>query len=131
MRRLVLVASLALLAACGSSRSGSSSAVRANSNLITAEELASANVRDLYEAIERLRPRFLTTSRGSVSMQDPTACKQPFVYVDNQLMGGLQTLRDVNLASVREVRFLNAADATTRFGTGPCGGALVVITGAR
>ena len=133
MRRLILAAAVAVLAACASSGSGSGASPRArtNSDLITAEELATVNVRDLYEAIERLRPRMLMTSRGAVSMQNPDACKQPYVYVDSQLMGELHTLRDVNLKAVREVRFLNASDATTRFGTGPCGGAIVVTTGPR
>jgi hypothetical protein len=99
--------------------------VGSSRNVITAEELASAHVSTVYEAIERLRPHFLQT-HGAVSMQDMTA--DILVYMDNVRLGGVDVLRRVEPGQVQEVRYVNAKDATTRYGTGHGGGVIEVTS---
>jgi len=42
-------------------------------------------------------------------------------------MGGVRALDDIILSQIREIRYLNAGDATTLFGTGNSAGAIQVM----
>ncbi len=109
----------ALLIACGAARSGGAR----NPNLITTDELRALNVSNAYEAVERLRPMFLRT-RG---VQSATAEAQlPVVYIDGIRQGGPEVMRTLPLTDVQEIRYISAADATTRYGTNHTGGAIEI-----
>lgn len=95
-------------------------------NLITADEIAKSNATNAYEAVERLRPAFLRT-RGSQSLQNqepPT----PMVYVDGMRYGTLQTLASVPTIGIVTIQYLNAIEATQRYGFGNEGGAIMIVT---
>ena len=51
---------------------------------------------------------------------------EPVVYVSWIRRGELRTLQNVNLDQVLRVEFIDALDATTRFGTGHSGGVIMV-----
>lgn len=94
---------------------------------ITAEEIATLpEVGDAYEAIQRLRPRFLQT-RGTnrILSSDPP---QPVVYLDEVKRGQLDFLRTVPVRTIGEIRYLRGLDATTRWGTGHEAGAIMIYT---
>ena len=95
-------------------------------NLITADEIAKSNATNAFEAVERLRPAFLRT-RGSQSLQNqepPT----PMVYIDGMRYGTLQTLATVPTIGIVSIRYLNAIEATQRYGFGNEGGAIMIVT---
>jgi len=50
------------------------------------------------------------------------------VYVDEISYGNLNSLSNLNSIQIREIRFIKAADATTRWGTGHAGGVILVTT---
>jgi hypothetical protein len=52
----------------------------------------------------------------------------PVVYVDGRLFGGMRELHQIRASDVAIMRFLSAPDATTRFGTGHEGGAILIET---
>lgn len=54
--------------------------------------------------------------------------QEPVLYVDGIAIAEFDALHDIPLADVLDVTFLSGADATTRFGTGHVGGALLVRT---
>lgn len=114
---------LPLTAGCASSAGpeGSSS----DPYLITAEELQDWRGRHLGEAIQSLRPRWLR-SRGNTSIR--LGEEIPRVVLDGAIVGEAEELERISVESVEEVRFLDARDATTRYGTGFGGGAIVVVT---
>lgn len=85
-------------------------------NYITQEQLAASNVVNLYQAIEKLRPQWLTT-RGPTSLTDATPT-EPSVHVDGNMAGGLEYLRQLNVTDVGVVRFWPAGEAAARFGMG-------------
>lgn len=97
-----------------------------SSDLISDEELEEARQRgeNLYQAIQRLRPTWLV-ARG-VTMRERI---EPVVYLNGSPYGELDFLRQISVSDVREVRRINAADATTRYGTGHAGGVIAVTTG--
>lgn len=118
---LPAMALVVLLGACASS--GTGSATSASRNVLTREDLLQTNAPSLYDAIRRLRPRWLRP-RGYTSTGQNEAVP---VYRNNVRAGGLDYLVTVQVEAVEEVRYISASDATTRWGTGHAGGAIEVI----
>jgi hypothetical protein len=122
---LLILATVATFVACASAGSTSrSQAPRASvpSTTLTEADVTRAGASTAYGTIERLRPWYLslTRTRGAT-------CERA-VYVDRTRLGGLDALRGISSASVWQIRILDAPEATTRFGTGHCAGAIVVVT---
>lgn len=94
---------------------------------LTAEEIATLpEVGNAFEAISRLRPRFLQT-RGSNRILS-SAPPEPVVYVDEVKRGQIDFLRSVPVHTIGEVRYLRGVDATTRWGMNHEGGAIMIYT---
>jgi len=118
-RALFGLACVSLLIACGTGRAGPSR----NPNLITSEELRALDVSNAYEAIERLRPMFLRT-RGVTSAT--AEAPLPVIYIDGIRAGSPDVMRTLPVVDVQEIRYVSAADATTRYGTGHMGGVIEI-----
>ena len=90
-------------------------------SLLTEAEISSVDTPTALDAIQRLRPQYLWGGRFR-------AADYPMVYVDGMLVGGVNALGDIASTTIREIRRLDALEATTRYGTGHPGGAIVIIT---
>jgi hypothetical protein len=95
-------------------------------DLLTAAEMGRAPETSVYEALQRLRPRFLQ-SRGPTSISLPSAVG-PAVWVDGRPMGGVEWLRSVLPREVATIRRLSAWDAATTYGSRFPEGVIVVTT---
>ena len=114
-------------------QSGTQSSVRRNANTITSQELAESGSQNLYQAVQTLRPQWLRARpRTSIATGSATggasAVDQTVVYLDQNKFGGLQSLQQLTLGGVQEIRFYDGVEATNRFGTGHSAGAIVVRT---
>ena len=135
MRIGVAMAALAVAIGLGCSSGGSpgsaAGAPRAPSrqqDVITEAEIAShaGDASNAYQIVQKLRPQMLR-GRGRFSPADSSnAGTLPKVIVDDVAFGAVETLANVNANGVREIRFISAADATTRWGTGYPGGVIFV-----
>ena len=96
------------------------------SSLITAAELRSANVPDLFSAVSRLRPGFLIRMRDVHSSLANRSSLD--VYLDNAYLGDVTMLRTVSAESVTSVRYLSASEATIRWGDKHRGDVLLLST---
>jgi hypothetical protein len=83
---------------------------------VTQDELAATNSGNLYDAIAKLRPEWLT-SRGPTSVTDPTPTAVD-VYMNGILLGNVDHLREVRVLDVSQVRYWPAGEAAARFGMG-------------
>lgn len=131
MKRLVLsvtlIAATALAAACAST--GEQEPTRRDTTRLTAEEIASVNAHNMYEVIERLRPRWLV-ARAARSFGSETGV---VVYQGQALLGGIDMLRQVAPDMVVAARYLDAQTAATTLpgiGTGHVAGAIVLTVQA-
>ena len=90
---------------------------------ISATKTPGSNAWDL---ISQLRPSFLRT-RGTASFRDMSQVGA-IVYLDGIRYGKLESLRNLNIEEIRDIEFISAGDATTRFGTDNLGGAILIRT---
>ncbi len=109
------------VAACASSGRGSGS-VRRNPDLITLAELNDISDRSAYEAVERLRPRWLRGRGGRTGL--------PGIIWDDRAYR-FDILRTMPIEQVGEMKFINAMDATTLWGTGYPDGIIQVTSRSR
>ena len=122
----ILVFGLVLLGACvsaGTQELRTSQSTAVDREVIAEEEIADSHALTAYQAIERLRPRFLITT---VDLSPATARQ---VYLNGVALGGVNELRTIPASSVREIRFVRSTDAPA-FGIGPSGGAILVVSKA-
>jgi hypothetical protein len=106
--------------------------LRRRTNMISFEEIDAIRdqATDLMTVVQRLRPQFLRP-RGAASFGNNRSGKSvpvAQVVVDGVHRGDVQVLRQLSTQSVKEIHYMSAADATTRFGTGFDAGAILVIT---
>jgi hypothetical protein len=119
---------LVLASACASAASGGeSSGPRGDPDRITTAEIQGAQYSNTHDLVRALRPRWLVT-RGA---QSATQSGGIAVYVDNVRQGGLGSLRDIPLATVASLEYLDGGEATQRWGTGHNYGAILVSTRRR
>ena len=125
-----VVALLVASVACASGGSSSEPRSTTDRDLITEPEIQSraSDASNAFQIIQKLRPQMLRT-RGLASPSDRTGeSVQPKVYLDNVEYGTMAQLTNVNASQIREIRFLSARDATTRWGTGHMGGVILITT---
>ena len=101
-------------------------------NVIVVEEIDAirTEVSTARDLIQRLRPSFLRT-RGASSFGNAANganTPTPQVVVDGAPRGDVSALTQIPAMTVREIRYLNAADATIQYGTGYDAGAILVFT---
>lgn len=111
---------LAAIAGCGTT----SGARSGSSDVLTRQEIQAAQASNAYELLQQLRPQFLR-NRGALSIRDPTA-GQVVVYMNDVHYGDVDSLRTIAIEEIDEIRYISAADATTRWGTGHAGGVIQV-----
>ncbi|GBD32714.1 MAG: hypothetical protein KatS3mg081_2679 [Gemmatimonadales bacterium] len=118
------------VAGCAAASQGGQSGGR-RSNVITAEEIASISASNAYEVVQRLRSQWLIT-RGAAGTREPTLegglSGGIVVYLDGVRRGGVDALREIPVEQIRELRYIDAKDATTRYGTGHTSGVIEVYS---
>ncbi|MGI9045162.1 MAG: hypothetical protein ACR2GK_13715 [Gemmatimonadaceae bacterium] len=129
MKRLTIALALGLvIGGCGSGRAPEAGYGFRNRNVITFDEISMSRSvsTSAFDLIQRLRPEYLR-SRGTSSLSNITPVTA-VVYVDEVRYGQLESLRSLSADQIREVHYINASDATTRFGTDHVGGAILITT---
>ena len=126
--------SLALLGcASASPRTGAPRPVVGTRAIMQAEiDTNEARYTTAYELVRGLRPAMLTARGATRAVQSAAttwrAAPGIKVYLDGMPYGGVESLAMISARDVRDVQWLSAVDATTRFGTGNMAGAIVVTT---
>jgi hypothetical protein len=123
MKRLMIVPLVAVALACGSTPTRTTQP-RADRKLLTVEEIAKTGSTDAFTAVQALRPHWLT-KRGVSSVNLRETIK---VYLDGNLMGGPEFLRQISTNSISSIRHLDGLEATQRYGLDHGVGAILVFT---
>lgn len=129
-RRILATAMIAWAAACASGGGGAPAATQ-NPNVISSEEITASSASNAYEVIQRLRPSFLRT-RGAVHGTPNGANAMEMVdlvvYLNDNRLGGSDQLRQISTTDIREIRYFNSSEATTKWGTGHSAGAIQIVS---
>lgn len=142
MKRMTMTALAFAMVLAGCAPAATGGEARTNRDRITAEEIQASQESNLYEVVESLRPRWLRargtdamrpggtmqTPEGNVDVITPAAV---VVYVDGVRRGDIRALRSIPTSGVTALQYLDAREATTRFGSGHTAGAILVTTGGR
>lgn len=107
--RIWLLFALFAVSGCAT---GGSAGTRTNTSILTREEMLEVNVSNVYDAVERLRPRWLQI-RTQLSLTSPT---EIVVFLDRNFLGGPEMLRQFAPADVTRLRYM---DGTTAAATLP------------
>lgn len=107
---------------CASSGAGDDGQSR---DVLTRAQLEGFDHLNASEAIRRYRSLWLRSSRGQDSFE-AQGRRGVRVYVDDVFFGNAETLVDIDVSNVEEIRFLDKRRATTRFGTDHAEGAILV-----
>lgn len=92
---------------------------------IRASELAGAGYKTAGDAIRGLRPEWLNPRGVHVIGEGRDDGIQ--VYLDGIRMGGVRFLGDVPVETIQEMRLIDAAEATMRWGAGNSHGAILIV----
>ena len=131
--RVVAALATALSLGCvtaGAPPSASSGGSRSQDVIAEAEIATRAReATNALQIIQTLRPQMLR-SRGMTSVSKGATADDmlPRVYVDEIAYGNLNSLSNLTASQIKEIRFINSRDATTRWGTGHMGGVILVST---
>ncbi len=126
-QRMVALALGALLVACAPGVTTTGGApVSHNRDVVTPAELVATKATNLYDALKQIRPEYFT-ARGVSSIRLATP-DLPTVYLDRNQLGDLESLRNIDIALVQEVRRLTPTEANIRLGRDFPGGVLLVST---
>lgn len=122
-KRVVLLAfALALgTTACAAGAGGGNRPAGSSSTRIVEAEIVELGQVTALQAIERLRPRWLQMRAGMSG-------EPPVLYVDGGRRGNINDLASMPASDVQDMEYMGGSDATTRFGTGHAGGAIMVTT---
>lgn len=122
-----LLTVLLLLSACAAAGTGEQ---RTRQDLITREEIESIDVSNLYDVVQRLRPRWLNV-RSSQSFGLGT---DVVVYQGQALLGTADVLRQLGPREAHSLRYLDGATATASLpglGSRHVAGAIVIQASPR
>jgi hypothetical protein len=118
---LVVVVLMSTIAGCVSAAESRQSSYDRSRIWVTETEVQ--RYRDALDLVSNLRPHWLER-RGTDSFRTDEPI---LVYRNSQRLGGVAVLRGLEVAELRELRFLNATEATQRFGTGHRSGVIMVV----
>ena len=116
-------------AATASTTAARPAARRGSANLITEEEIAGSGRQfaSAFEIVEALRPSMMRARGSSGGSASSGENSNVMAFVDEIKLGELSQLRGIGASEVKEIRYISATDATTKWGTGYMNGVIQVI----
>lgn len=117
---LTVAFGVAICLGCASTSSGN----RRDSSLITQEQILEHRFNNAYEAVQALHSNWLLT-KGTDSFSSPSQVR---VYVDNTLLGGVETLKSISARTVYSIRHFDGISATARWGMDHGQGVIFIST---
>ena len=97
---------------------------RSDRSIIYSAQIKEHGFINAYDAVESLRSTWLRT-RGTDSFNKPT---EVLVYVDDNRLGGVLTLKQVTTSQIIMIRFVDGLTASARWGLDHGQGVIQVVT---
>ncbi len=95
-------------------------------DVLTEADLEGMDQLSVYEAVRRLKPNWFRYRGQSVLVSPEREGLR--VYLDGSFFGDAESVQAIMVQNIQEIRFLDARQATLRFGTGHTVGALLLTS---
>lgn len=133
MRRAIGCLVLGVAVACGGGTASTTTTTnrptRGAADVITEAEISASVYQNALEVVRNLRPSMLIPRGASSDASGMGAASIPIIaYMDDVRLGDIASLINIPSGRVKEIRFVNSRDATTRYGTGHSSGVILVTT---
>ena len=128
----MLLLAVSLAAACASGGSERTDGQVTSRNILTRDQIESTRSVNAFDAVQKLRSNWMRL-RGSTQMPATAGGtqfseNQVLVYLDNQRLGTIDALRQIEIAAVQYIQFFPPAEASARWGFNHGGGVIYVST---
>ncbi len=97
-------------------------------DVLTYEQIQEVRATNAYEVVERLKSHWLRSTTPTSPGTPDSRSSPVMVYLDNQRLGYIDQLRRIEVAAIEYIQYFAPADASTRWGFGNAGGAILVVT---
>jgi hypothetical protein len=125
-------------AAAGSGDVTAAGTPKRDRSTISADDMKSLDLSNLYDVIQRLHPEWLvqrsnpsmsggSRSRGSAASSDPSIQ----VYMDMQHAGNIDMLKQIPINAASALKYYSPSEAEAKFGTGNSNSVIQVLTTKR
>ncbi|MBV9880206.1 MAG: SGNH/GDSL hydrolase family protein [Gemmatirosa sp.] len=121
---LTILAVCVLVGCAGGGRTRDGRSPRVDRTVISREQMLKGRYTTVYDAVSALRSTWLRP-RGPDSFTLPTVV---WVYLDENRLGDVESLRNIQPSQVASVRFYDGPSATGRWGVGHGAGVIHVST---
>lgn len=105
---LLIAATVPAFLACSSAPAPEGGPRPSTSNVITRAEIEAVDVRNAYDVVQRLRPRWLIVRSGPRSFGMET---EVVVFQDEMLLGNQEALERIGTEGIYTIRYLDGATA--------------------
>ena len=122
---LVAAAGLAVLVACHSQQKEADSIFSVR-NVITQDQIDSSGANNVYELIQRLHGEYLR-DRGKISIK-MNQHERAVVFLNDHEYGILETMRNIPISRVGEIRYFTGTEAAVKFGSQYGGGVVQLVS---
>jgi len=95
-------------------------------NVITQEEIEASTASNVYDLIAQLRGDFLK-DRGKISIRT-NQHERAVVFLNDQEYGILETMRNIPITRISEIRYYPGTEAVNRFGAQYGGGVVFLVS---
>jgi hypothetical protein len=95
-------------------------------NVITQDQIDSSRAANIYDVITKLHGEFLR-DRGRTSLR-MNQHERAVVFLNDQEYGILETMRNIPIGRISEIRYFSGPDAVNRFGAQYGGGVVMLVS---
>jgi len=125
---LVCILTAGTLTVTGCTHANTSVAPGSSPMVVTEDQIDKLRAANAYDVVMQTHGNFLT-SRGRQSGDPRVPAIPVHVYVDDTFYSSdVNSLRDIGIQDIAEIRFYQSYEAQYKFGTGHMGGVIQVIT---
>ena len=95
-------------------------------NVITQDQIDSSGANNVYELIQRLHGEYLR-DRGKISIKTNQR-ERAVVFLNDHEYGILETMRNIPVGRVGEIRYFTGTEAAAKFGSQYGGGVVQLVS---
>ncbi|HCA80269.1 MAG TPA: hypothetical protein DEP53_11115 [Bacteroidetes bacterium] len=128
MRTIIVCFGLLAVLVVGCSGTGEGTRMTSSREILNADEIAKTSALNAYDAVRMRRPEFLAPRTRRLPDATTRSAVRPVVYLNEVYHGDVESLRHILIREIKEIRYLDAEEATLMYGSDHVAGVINVTT---